>query len=138
MFPTERGVDGVIERLDELTYEGEAVEQILERVGTKLENRNFTADRGEAPPLRVKEVIRHGDYHNEREEEFPSTFDGFLGFLAGGPYAAAGGDHSKNQWVAKAWDDLQSKGMSSFGWAVFHVVGVQSAQTATAAIENRK
>ena len=44
MFPTEWGVDGVIERLDELTYEGEdaAVKNILERVGTRLEHRNFT------------------------------------------------------------------------------------------------
>ena len=92
------------------------------------------ADREDAPPLRVKEVIRHGDYHNEREEEFPSTFDGFLGFLAGSPYAAAG-DHSKNKWVAKAWEDLQSKGASSLGWADFRVAGAKIPRSASRWVE---
>lgn len=75
-------------------------------------------------PLRVRETVRHGNYHNVRTVEMPVTWDGFTALLLSSPYCGSQTAESlaANTFVAATFASLLRDGRASHGWATYDVV----------------
>lgn len=73
---------------------------------------------------RIRETIRHGDYHNVREVEIESTWAGMVKLLMGSPYhgGADADSMANNPYVTAAFVDLMATGRASFGWADYEIL----------------
>lgn len=73
--------------------------------------------------MKVIETLHHGDYYNVRRDDIAATFEAFVKFLQGSPYATAV-VVPENRYVRKAFDDLIANGHSGFGWAHYTRGGI--------------
>jgi hypothetical protein len=67
--------------------------------------------------IRITETIRHGEYYNQRRSaDIELSLSAFVAFLKGSPYTGPAVT-ADNQYVRKAFQDLQITGKGQFGWS---------------------
>ena len=103
----------------ELAADRQSLEQLRRDLLTAASDREAGTRR---KSIRVRDEIRHGDYHDVRDVDVEPTLEGFIDLLNSGPYGGGNVAHPGNKYAVEAWEKFKNTGKSQFGWRDFSAV----------------
>lgn len=114
----------------ELEADRASLERLRRDLLTGAADREVAGSRRKS--VRIRDEIRHGDYHDVRDVDVEDSLEGFLDFLNSGPYGGGNVAHPGNKWAVDAYNRFQNTGKSDFGWREFTRLpdGHEAARTA--------